>query len=210
VLAAPVLGITVAGLAITYTALTGRAATDVLLSGEASLGPMLQGAAGYSVPALLLLLACKGIGYGRCLAGFRGGPVFPAIFLGAAGGVAMSHLPGLPLVAGVAMGIGAMGVVMLRLPMTAVLLATLLLFSDGLAVMPLVIVSVVVAHVMAARLSPPPPVIPAGRCLSDTPVPRGRHEKAWDDRPPDDPVVDGSRPRVAGGGRTRRVHDRRP
>jgi H+/Cl- antiporter ClcA len=162
VLAAPVLGIIVAGLAITYTALTGRAATDVLFSGEASLGPMLQGAAGYSVPALLLLLACKGIGYGLCLAGFRGGPVFPAIFLGAAGGVAMSHLPGLPLVAGVAMGIGAMGVVMLRLPMTAVLLATLLLFSDGLAVMPLVIVSVVVAHVMAARLSPPPPVIPAG------------------------------------------------
>jgi hypothetical protein len=162
VLAAPVLGVAVAGLAITYSALTGRAATDVLFSGEASLGPMLQGAAGYSVPALLLLLACKGIGYGLCLAGFRGGPVFPAIFLGAAGGVAMSHLPGLPLVAGVAMGIGAMGVVMLQLPMTAVLLATLLLFSDGLAVMPLVIVSVVVAHVMAARLSPPPPVIPAG------------------------------------------------
>jgi hypothetical protein len=53
-----------------------------------------------------------------------------------------------------------MGVVMLRLPMTSVLLATLLLFSDGLAVMPLVIVSVVVAHVVAARLAPPPPVIP--------------------------------------------------
>jgi hypothetical protein len=48
------------------------------------------------------------------------------------GGVALSHLPGLPLVYGVAMGIAAMTVVMLRLPLTSVLLATLLLSSDGL------------------------------------------------------------------------------
>ena len=45
--------------------------------------------------------------------------------------------------------------VMLRLPMTSVLLATLLLTSDGLAVMPVVIVAVVVAFVTSARLSPP-------------------------------------------------------
>jgi hypothetical protein len=68
----------------------------------------------------------------------------------------LSHLPGLPLVDGVAMGIGAMSVVMLRLPLTSVLLATLLLASDGLAVMPLVIVAVVVAYVASARLTPIP------------------------------------------------------
>jgi len=79
--------------------------------------------------------------------------VFPAIFMGADGGIALSHLPGLPMVAAVAMGIGAMCAVMLKLPMTSVLLATLLLFSDGLAVMPLVIVAVVVAHVASARVS---------------------------------------------------------
>jgi hypothetical protein len=78
------------------------------------------------------------------------------MFLGAAGGIALSHLPGLPLVDGVAMGIGAMSVVMLRLPLTSVLLATLLLASDGLAVMPLVIVAVVVAYVASARLTPAP------------------------------------------------------
>jgi len=44
---------------------------------------------------------------------------------------------------------------MLRLPLTSVLLATLLLFSSGLAVMPLVIVAVVVAYVASARLIPP-------------------------------------------------------
>ena len=52
------------------------------------------------------------------------------------------------------MGLGAMSVVMLTLPLTSVLLATILLFSDGLAVTPLVIVAVVVAYVVAARIEP--------------------------------------------------------
>jgi hypothetical protein len=47
-----------------------------------------------------------------------------------------------------------MSVTMLRLPLTSVLLATLLLGSDGLAVTPLVIVAVVVAYVVAARIAP--------------------------------------------------------
>jgi len=54
------------------------------------------------------------------------------MFLGAAGGTVMSHLPGLPLVPAVAMGIGAMCVVMLGLPLTSVLLATLLVLLDAL------------------------------------------------------------------------------
>jgi H+/Cl- antiporter ClcA len=104
-----------------------------------------------------LLLVCKSLAYGVSLSSFRGGPVFPALFIGAAGGMALSHLPGLPLVAGVAMGIGAMAAVMLNLPLTSVLLATLLLASDGLAVMPLVIVAVVVAYVASARIAPAAP-----------------------------------------------------
>ncbi len=118
--------------------------------------PVRGHAASYTVGALVLLLVCKGIAYGVSLSSFRGGPTFPALFLGAAGGVALSHLPGLPLVDGVAMGIAAMSVVMLRLPLTSVLLASLLLASDGLAVMPLVIVAVVVAYVLSARLTPSP------------------------------------------------------
>ena len=54
------------------------------------------------------------------------------------------------------MGIGAMSAVLLRLPFTSVLLATLLLSSDGLQVMPLAIVAVVVAYVASARFVPPP------------------------------------------------------
>jgi H+/Cl- antiporter ClcA len=157
----PVVGLAVAALAVLYEAATGHSSSDVLFSGQDGLGPLFAGSAGYSVGALLLLIACKGLAYGLSLGSFRGGPVFPAIYLGAAGGIALSHLPGLPMVAGVAMGIGAMSVVMLRLPLTSVMLATLLLFEDGVAVMPLVIVAVVVAHVARAWLTPPA-VIPPG------------------------------------------------
>jgi H+/Cl- antiporter ClcA len=149
-------GLGVAALAVVYPAATGRDAADVLGSGEEDIGVLLERSAEYSVGALLLLIACKGLAYGLSLPAFRGGPVFPAMFIGAAGGIAMSHLPGLPLVAGVAMGIGAMCVVMLRLPLTSVLLATLLMYEDGLAVAPIVIVAVVVAHVTSARLAPRP------------------------------------------------------
>jgi H+/Cl- antiporter ClcA len=155
-LATPVVGLAIAGLAIAYAAATGKASSDVLFSGQSALGPLVTHSASYTVGALLLLIACKGLAYGASLSSFRGGPTFPAMFLGAAGGIALSHLPGLPLVDGVAMGIGAMTVVMLRLPLTSVLLATLLLASDGLAVMPLVIVAVVVAYVASARLTPAP------------------------------------------------------
>jgi UDP-N-acetylmuramyl pentapeptide phosphotransferase/UDP-N-acetylglucosamine-1-phosphate transferase len=60
-----------------------------------------------------------------------------------------------------------MTVVMLRLPLTSVLLATLLLGSDGLAVMPLAIVAVVVAYVVTARLTPQP----AAASAADAPPP---------------------------------------
>ena len=160
-LAAPVAGLAVAGLAIAFAAATGKGSSEVLFSGQSALGPLITHAAGYTVGALVLLLACKGLAYGVSLSSFRGGPTFPAMFLGAAGGVALSHLPGLPLVDGVAMGIGAMTAVMLRLPLTAVLLATLLLASDGLEVMPLAIVAVVVAYVASARLTPGPSPSPS-------------------------------------------------
>ncbi|MGP7999865.1 MAG: chloride channel protein [Streptosporangiaceae bacterium] len=169
-LAMPVIGLAVAGLAIAYAAGTGKGSSEVLFSGQDALGPLITHASGYTVGALVLLIICKGLAYGGSLSSFRGGPIFPAMFLGAVGGIALSHLPGLPLVAGAAMGIGAMSAVMLRLPLTSVLLATLLLSSDGLQVMPLAIVAVVVAYVVSARLGPAPgqPPEPAPAAAPDT------------------------------------------
>jgi hypothetical protein len=97
------------------------------------------------------------------------------MFIGAAGGIAMSHLPGLPLVPGVAMGIGAMSAVMLRLPLTSVLLATVLLSADALTVTPVAIVAVVVAYVASARLAPAPVAAAAPPGESATPAPRREH-----------------------------------
>jgi len=155
-LMAPLAGLVVALLAMAFTEATGKPVSDVLFSGQDALGPLVAQAGSYSVGALVLLLACKGLAYGVSLSSLRGGPIFPALFMGAAGGIALSHLPGLPLVAGVAMGIGAMSVVMLTLPLTSVLLAVLVLSSDAAALTPLVIVAVAVAYVAAARFTPRP------------------------------------------------------
>ncbi|BBB01525.1 hypothetical protein RVR_8985 [Actinacidiphila reveromycinica] len=150
------LGLVVAGLAVAYAQGSDKSATEVLYSGQDSMGPLLADAATYSTGTLLLLLACKALAYAASLSAFRGGPIFPSLFVGAAGGVLMSHLPGLPLVAGFATGMGAMAVAVLRLPLTSVLLATLLLGREGLTVMPLVIVAVVASYVATAVLARPP------------------------------------------------------
>ena len=170
----PVAGLAVAGLAILFAQSTDHATSDVLFSGQNQLGPLISNAATYSVGALLLLLACKGLAYGVSLGSFRGGPVFPSMFIGAAGGIVISHLPGAELIPAVAMGIGAMSAAMLKLPLTAVLLATLLLGADGLPVMPLVIVAVVVSFVATAHLERPAPAEAAAAAASPaepTPVP---------------------------------------
>jgi hypothetical protein len=179
VLLTPVAGLAVAGIAILFEAGTGKGTTVVLFSGQTALGPVVQHAAGWSLAALVLLVVCKGIAYSVSLSSFRGGPIFPALFIGAVGGLALSHLPGLPMVPAVAMGIGAMCVVMLKLPLTSVLLAALLTDSAGGASIPLVIVAVTVAYVATAYFSPvpghgkaasPTPPIPAAPATAPPPV----------------------------------------
>jgi len=155
VLLMPVLGLGIAGLAIGFGEATDKAPSEVLFSGQDALGGLISGAPEWSAGALLLLVVCKSVAYSLSLSSFRGGPVFPSMFIGAAAGIAASHLPGLDVIPAAAMGIGAMCTVMLTLPLTATMLATLLLGSDGLQVMPVVIVAVVVAYVVTARLTPP-------------------------------------------------------
>jgi chloride channel protein, CIC family len=104
-----------------------------------------------------MLVLCKGLAYAISLSSFRGGPIFPSMFIGAAGGIALSHVGGLPMIAGVSMGVGAMVAGALRMPMTAVLLPSLLFLSDAVHLMPVVIVAVVVSYVIAVRIAPAPP-----------------------------------------------------
>ncbi|WP_433787838.1 chloride channel protein [Actinomycetospora sp. CA-101289] len=160
-LAVPVAGLAIGLLAGAYALLTGRGVTEVLFSGQDTIGPLLQTGATLPVAVVVALLVAKGLAYCLSLVAFRGGPVFPAMFLGAAGGLALAALPGLSPLAGAAMGIGAMCTVMLRLPLTSVLLATLLLAENGLVLMPVVIVAVAVAYVVGLRLTPVPAPTPA-------------------------------------------------
>ena len=156
VLLTPIAGLAVGGLAIAFAEGTGRSSSDVLFSGQSELPTLVQHAATWTAGALVLLLACKALAYAISLSSFRGGPIFPAMFIGAAGGIALSHLPGLPMIAGAALGVGAMTAGALKLPLTAVLLPSLLFGSDALQLMPVVIVAVVVSYVTAVWISPAP------------------------------------------------------
>ena len=95
------------------------------------------------------------LAYGLSLSAFRGGPVFPAMFIGATIGIALSGLPGMSLAPAIAAGIGAMCSAMLRLPLTSTLLATVLLGSDGVSVTPQAVVAVTVAFVITMVLPEP-------------------------------------------------------
>lgn len=161
-----IVGLAIAGCAIAYALATGHASSDVLFSGQSAMPKLVSDHAGYTVGALLLLMACKGLAYTGSLSAFRGGPTFPAMFLGVAGGIAMSHLPGLDLVAGIAIGLAAMTAGILRLPLTAVLLATLLLGTDGYHAIPLSVIAAVVSYVLVERratASESPPALPQQR-----------------------------------------------
>ena len=149
------LGLLVALCAIAFAALTDKGVDQVLFSGQTALPDLVSNPAEWSLGALALLIVFKSLAYALSLSAFRGGPVFPSMFIGAAIGVLMMHLPGMELVPAVAMGIGGMCVSMLRLPFTSTLLATLLMSAAGIAAMPLVIVTVVVAHVTMAALPDP-------------------------------------------------------
>ncbi len=156
VVAMPLVGIGIGLLAWVFVEVTGRDVSNVLFSGQDQLGPLLEAADDWTVGALVLLAVCKGLAYAGALSSFRGGPVFPGMFIGAVLGIALSHLPGLPMVAGAGMGIGAMTAAMLGLPLVSVLLVTLFLQPDGLQLTPVVIVAVVVSWVVSSRLQAPP------------------------------------------------------
>ena len=160
VLVTAALGLLIGVIAMAYQLISGRSFTQVLFSGQEALPELVENAADYSLAVMILLIACKAIAYGLSLSAFRGGPVFPSMFIGAAVGIAASALPGMNLAAGIGMGIGAMCAAMLRLPLTSTLLAVLLMGVDGVAVTPQVVVAVAVAFVISNLLPAPGPRTP--------------------------------------------------
>ena len=163
VLVTAALGLLIGLTAVAYQLLSGRSFTQVLFSGQDALPELVEHAADYSLAVLVLLIVCKALAYGLSRSAFRGGPVFPSMFIGAAIGVAASALPGMNLAAGIGMGIGAMCTAMLRLPLTSTLLAVVLMGIDGVLVTPQVVVAVAVAFVITNVLPVPGPKEPEPR-----------------------------------------------
>ncbi len=146
-------GLAVGGLAIAFAEATGEPATSVLFSGEEAFGSLFGQAATLSLSTLFLLLLFKGLAWSISLGNFRGGPTFPAIFLGVVGGLIAEHLPGYAETQAIAALVGAVCVSVLRLPLTSVMIATLLTANAGLAVAPLIVVAVVVAYLASEALT---------------------------------------------------------
>ena len=153
----PVVGVLVALLAIAFQETTDKGFGEVLFSGQDQLSGLVSNASTWSLGALTLLILFKGIAYGLSIGSFRGGPTFPMMFLGAAAGLMAAKLPGYDLAPAVAVGLGAGVASVLRLPLTAVVLATVLTTSSGLGATPLIIVGVVVAFVVTVALPQPQP-----------------------------------------------------
>jgi chloride channel protein, CIC family len=149
----PGMGVLVAGLAIAFSQVTDKGIDQVLFSGQDAIGPLTADPQAWSVGTLAAVIAFKGIAWGISLGSFRGGPTFPAMFIGTAAGVLASHLPGMAMTPAVAVGMGVAVVAVLRLPLSAVILSTLLTTEGGLADTPLIIVGVVVGYVVTMGLS---------------------------------------------------------
>ncbi|MGW1637692.1 chloride channel protein [Streptomyces lavendulae] len=136
--------------AAAYALVTGRDPQDVASSGESTLATLTADPQAWGIGALIAVLLCKAVGYALCLGSLRGGPVFPALFLGAAAGLLLSPLPGLGVVPGVAAGLAAATAVVLRMPVSSAVLVTVLLGNT--AVTPLVIMAVVAAMITTELL----------------------------------------------------------
>ena len=146
-------GLCVGGLAIAFAEATGESPDAVLFSGQESFGKLFGQAATVSVSTLALLLLFKGLAWSVSLGNFRGGPTFPAIFLGVAAGLMAQHLPGYAETQAVAALVGAACVSVLRLPLSSVMIASLLCAKAGLAVAPLIVVAVAVAYLTSEALT---------------------------------------------------------
>jgi len=141
----PAAALLVAGVAIVFAQITGQSSNAVLFSGQEAMNSVLKQASTLSLGTLALLLVFKSVAWGLSLAAARGGPTFPAIFLGLVGGLLALHLPGFAETPAIGVLVGAAVVSVLRLPLSSIVLA-LLLTGGSAGVAPLIIVGVAVAY----------------------------------------------------------------
>jgi H+/Cl- antiporter ClcA len=142
-------GLAVGAIALLADAL-GADSQDVLFSGQASIPALISED---STGIVLLLLLAKALAYVVCLAcGFRGGPIFPAIFIG----IALATLPVVwfdmsPTVA-IAIGAAAGMAAVTRLLLVSILFASLLVGTQGLDAVSAAVLAAAAAWLTATAL----------------------------------------------------------
>ena len=148
----PLAALTVGVLAIAFGHFSGKPEDLVLFSGQDTMGAVVSQAASFSQSAFALFLIFKGLAYGVSLGSARGGPTFPAMFLGIVAGLLCAHLPGFSERPAVAALMGAGTVSILRLPLASIIIA-MVVSQAGASTTPLIIVAVVVAYLVVLALS---------------------------------------------------------
>ena len=148
-------GLAVGALALLADGL-GASSQDVLFSGQASIPGLV---AEDSSRIVLVLVAAKALAYAVCLGcGFRGGAVFPAIFLGVAlATLAVIAFDISPTLA-VAVGTAAGTVAMTRLVFSSIIFAGLLVGTAGLDAVPVAALAAVAAWLTMAAVDERYPV----------------------------------------------------
>jgi H+/Cl- antiporter ClcA len=135
--------------------LLGANSQDILFSGQASVPAIVAEA---SPRIVLITLVAKALGYGISLGcGFRGGPVFPAIFLGIAiatfGVIWFDASPTWAVAIGAAAGMTA-GT---SFVITSLLFAALLVGVNGIDTLPAAVLASVAAWLTTKLLAPATP-----------------------------------------------------
>jgi H+/Cl- antiporter ClcA len=158
------------GLAVGLLALAaeqlGVSSQDVLFSGQASIPAV---ASQTSVVALTILLVAKTVGYVISLAsGFRGGPIFPALFIGIAISTFGSELFGMSGTMAVAIGAAAGMAAQTRLLVTSMLFSAILVGTAGADAIPATVLAAVAAYLTATAFDPP--IESAATSESDAPA----------------------------------------
>jgi chloride channel protein, CIC family len=143
----------VGGLAIAFNQATSRPTDVVLFSGQDAFGELIKTGPTLPLSTLALLLLFKTLAWSLSLGNFRGGPTFPALFLGAVAGLWAGHLPGLSETPAVAVLMAALCVSVLKLPLSCTVITLALTSRAGLGVSPLIVVAVVVGYLTIQSLS---------------------------------------------------------
>jgi chloride channel protein, CIC family len=131
----------------------GVAPDDVLFSGQASIPALVSET---SLIALVVLVIAKAAGYMVSLAtGFRGGPIFPAVFLGVGVAAFAVELFGTSPTFAIAIGCAAGMAAQTRLVVTSMLFAALLVGSGGFDAIAGAVFATVASWMTVQALDPP-------------------------------------------------------